>query len=109
MADLRGRSADESSFEVRDEPVVVDKTYTDEGAGQGQKNIVREVSIQTDQRILDPESDLAVQIPEGVGASTVGASNPLADALSEPKAEDVFAEEATQPTEPQTEETSTET
>lgn len=43
---------------------------------------VRETVVTTDRVILDPNADDAVQIPEGVGASSVDRANPLAEALS---------------------------
>lgn len=52
--------------------------------------IVKEVVVHTDKPILDPNDELAVQIPEGVGASTVGES-PALSALKDGTAEEQFA------------------
>jgi hypothetical protein len=62
--------------------------------------LVHEVVVHTDKVILDPNSPEAVQVPEGVGASTVGAA-PALSALSEGTAEEQF-ERAAQDDEPKT-------
>lgn len=46
----------------------------------------------TDRVIKDANSDLAVQVPEGVGASTYGHRSPLGEALSVGTAEEQFAQ-----------------
>lgn len=51
---------------------------------------VREITIATDEVILDPNSDLAVQIPEGSGADHSRHTNPLADSLGEGHVEAKF-------------------
>lgn len=59
--------------------------------GQGGTPVaVREISVATDEVILDPESPLAVQIPEGSGADHSRHTNPLADALGEGHVEAKF-------------------
>jgi hypothetical protein len=52
---------------------------------------VHEVVVHTDRHILDPNDPLAVQIPEGVGASTIDYSVGLADAMRAGTAEQQFA------------------
>lgn len=54
-------------------------------------HLVHEVTVHTDRVILDPNDPLAVQIPEGVGASTVGHLSPLGEALQAGTAEEQFA------------------
>lgn len=80
-------------------PVVIDETH-EELQGQPQasvqephdgKTLVHEVRVHTDKVILDPNDPLAVQVPEGVGASTVGHLAPLGAALSAGTAEEQFA------------------
>jgi hypothetical protein len=44
----------------------------------------------TDKVITDANSELAVQVPEGVGASTYGHRSPLGEALSRGTVEDTF-------------------
>ena len=56
--------------------------------------LIREVVVHTDKQILDPNSPLAVQVPEGVGASTVGHESALATALRQGTAEEQFARAA---------------
>lgn len=51
---------------------------------------VREIAVATDEVILDPESPLAVQIPEGSGADHSRHTNPLADSLGEGHVEAKF-------------------
>lgn len=64
--------------------------HSNVGEGQGQaqadgtgfnphdgKHPVDETHIVSDRQILDANSELAVQVPEGVGASTVGHPAPL--------------------------------
>ena len=53
------------------------------------QTLLHEVVVHTDRVILDPNDDLAVQVPEGVGASTVGQS-PALTALREGTAEEQF-------------------
>lgn len=55
---------------------------------------VRETVVHTDKVILDPNDPLAVQVPEGVGASTVDHESALATALKEGTAEEQFARRA---------------
>lgn len=52
---------------------------------------VSEVSVQTDTVILDPNHPLAVQVPEGIGATATDRPNPLAEALDSGTAEEQFA------------------
>lgn len=52
---------------------------------------VREVAVVVDEIILDANSDKAVQIPEGVGASTVDQEAPLVTALKQGTPEEQFA------------------
>jgi len=52
---------------------------------------VSETSVQLDTVVLDPNSELAVQVPEGVGATTVGDPNPLAAALEAGTPEEQYA------------------
>jgi hypothetical protein len=54
------------------------------------QTLVHEVVVHTDRVILDPNDELAVQVPEGVGASTVGAA-PALSALKDGTAEEQFA------------------
>lgn len=53
--------------------------------------VIKEIVVHTDRKILDPNDPLAVQIPEGVGASTVGETSPLGRALKDGTAEEQFA------------------
>lgn len=55
---------------------------------------VSEVSVQLDTVILDPNHELAVQIPEGVGATSTDRPNPLADALAVGTPEEQFGNAA---------------
>jgi hypothetical protein len=74
-----------------DSPVQVFENKDRERQGQAQvkepytphdgKHAVHEVVVVTDKVITDANSELAVQIPEGVGASTVGHYSPLGEAL----------------------------
>lgn len=52
---------------------------------------VQETSVKLDQPILDPNHDLAVQVPEGIGATSTDRPNPLADAFAAGAPEDQFA------------------
>lgn len=81
-----------------DSPV---KVYENQGVLQGQpqaqpadvhdgRTVVHEVVVHTDKHILDPNDPLAVQVPEGVGASTVGAA-PALSSLANGTAEEQFA------------------
>lgn len=65
--------------------------------------LVREVVVHTDKKILDPNDPLAVQIPEGSGASTVGHESALATALRQGTAEEQFARAEKQDSEPSSE------
>lgn len=58
------------------------------------KTIVREIVVHTDRVVRDPNSPEAVQIPEGVGATTYGETSPLAKALKDGTAEEQFQAEA---------------
>jgi hypothetical protein len=80
------------------------KVYENQGVVQGQpqasvadphdgQTYVHEVVVHTDKVILDPNSPEAVQIPEGTGASTVGAA-PTLSALAVGTAEEQFARAA---------------
>lgn len=51
---------------------------------------VTETHVTTDVVITDPTSDLAVQIPEGSGASTVGGKPAVAGLAEAQPVEDVF-------------------
>lgn len=51
---------------------------------------VHEVVVHTDKHILDPNSPLAVQVPEGSGASTVDYVVGLADSINAGTAEEQF-------------------
>ena len=55
---------------------------------------VSEVVVITDRHILDPNDPLAVQVPEGVGASTYSHESLLGEALKRGTAEEQFAAEA---------------
>lgn len=55
------------------------------------KVTVSETSIKLDTVILDPNHELAVQVPEGVGATSTDRPNPLADAFAAGTAEEQFA------------------
>lgn len=55
---------------------------------------LHEVAVITDKVILDANSDLAVQIPEGSGASTSDHLSPLGQALQDGTAEEQFARNA---------------
>jgi len=83
-------------------PVVVNHTE-EEVQGQPQSAarephdgtvLVRETAVITDEVILDPNSDKAVQVPEGVGATSTDRANPLAEALATGTAEEQFARHA---------------
>jgi hypothetical protein len=56
--------------------------------------VIKEIVVHTDRQILDPNDPLAVQIPEGVGASTYGHVSPLGSSLKLGTAEEQFAAEA---------------
>lgn len=86
---------------MSDNPVNVEKT---DEVIQGQpqaaqtephdgKVRVREVAVVTDEVITDPNSDLAVQVPEGVGARHDDFGNPLVEAHEAGTAEEQFAAE----------------
>lgn len=62
--------------------------------GQGEEVSVREIHYASDAVVLDPNSDLAVQTPEGVGADNSGHTNPFADALDSGHVEAKFGTEA---------------
>lgn len=63
--------------------------------GQGGVKVpVREIDYATDEFVLDPNSDLAVQIPEGSGADMSRHTNPYADALGSGHVEAKFGTEA---------------
>jgi hypothetical protein len=51
---------------------------------------VTEIVAITDRHILDPNDPLAVQVPEGVGASTADHKSPLGEALKVGTAEAQF-------------------
>ena len=55
---------------------------------------VREIEVNLDEPILDPNSPLAVQIPEGSGADHSRHTNPLADSLGEGHVEAKFGTDA---------------
>lgn len=55
---------------------------------------VHEVVVHTDRHILDPNDPLAVQVPEGTGASTVDQVVGLADSIAAGTAEEQFRREA---------------
>lgn len=75
-------------------PIKVEKEVTDYNTGA--------MMVRTDQAILDPDHELAVQIPEGVGASAIDNVTPIEGAWTEARqVEDVFdAGEADAPTSP---------
>lgn len=58
--------------------------------------------VSLDQPVLDPDHELAVQIPEGVGASAIDNVTPIESAFAEARqVEDVFASnEAPAPSSP---------
>jgi len=58
------------------------------------RHFTHEVAAITDRVILDPNDELAVQIPEGVGASTYGHRSPLGEALATGTPESQFEAEA---------------
>src|ERR1700742_3360634 len=77
----------------------------DENPGQAQEStpypeshdgthIFSEVHVRPDRAILDVNDPLAVQVPEGSGASSVGALTPLSVALRKGTPESQFAEAA---------------
>lgn len=83
---------------MADSPVTIDHTE-EEIQGQPQAQVrephdgkvqVRETYVTTDVKILDPNDPLAVQIPEGVGASAVDRPNPLGEALAAGTPEEQF-------------------
>lgn len=84
---------------MADSPVTIDETKEEvQGQPQAQpadphdgKTLVHEVVVHTDKVILDPNDPLAVQVPEGVGASTYGQAAPLGEALAAGTAEEQFA------------------
>jgi len=57
--------------------------------GQGAEVHVQETHVTTDVVILDPDSDLAVQVPDH--GSTAGHPNPLGEALRAGSPEEQFA------------------
>lgn len=65
----------------------------DELQGQGQTTRVREHHVVTDTVILDPESDEAVQVPEGVGADSTVEPIHVVEAHAAGTAEEQFAAE----------------
>lgn len=78
------------------------KIYENQGEVDGQpqpkvsephdgRHWVDETAVVTDRHVLDPNSDLAVQIPEGSGASVSGHASPLAEALKRGTIEDQFS------------------
>lgn len=92
---------------MADSPVQV---YENKGERQGQPqaqpqdvhdgvHVVHEVATVTDRVILDPNADNAVQVPEGVGATTAGHFSPLGEALKAgtPEAQFASAEERDEP------------
>lgn len=52
---------------------------------------VQETHVKLDTVILDPNHELAVQVPEGVGATSTDRPNPLADAFEAGTPEEQFA------------------
>lgn len=75
---------------VRDETVIGQPQSKQPDPHDG-KTIVNEVVAVVDRHILDPNDELAVQIPEGVGASTAGSISPLGRAFKDGTAEEQFA------------------
>lgn len=51
---------------------------------------INEVAFQMDEPILDPNHELAVQVPEGVGADGTDVQISLANALTQGTAESLF-------------------
>lgn len=88
--------------ENTDSPVQVNVS---EGVGAGQAQVagpklsdgrhaVHEARIHTDRVILDASSPLAVQVPEGVGASTYGHRSPMGEAMEAGTPEEQFTKAA---------------
>lgn len=70
--------------------VLIGQPQASAAAPHDGSTFVHEVHVHTDKVILDPNDPLAVQVPEGSGASTVGQS-PALSALSDGTAEEQFA------------------
>lgn len=86
--------------QTTESPVTV-QVREEEAQGQAQvapakphdgKHKVFEAVAITDKVITDANSPLAVQVPEGVGASTYGHRSPLGEALSAGTPEEQFAQ-----------------
>lgn len=87
---------------MAENPVKVEKV-DEEQQGQPQaqnqephdgKVRVREVDVTTDEVILDPNSELAVQVPEGVGARHDDFGNPLVEAYEKGTADEQLSKES---------------
>lgn len=85
---------------MADSPVQINSNQSEvQGQAHGQvtppqhdgRHWVDETAVVTDRVILDVNDPLAVQVPEGVGASTAGHESPLAQALKRGAPEDVFS------------------